>query len=183
MTLAPMRFKPHDEVTHLVGNKSSRNGSKIKLIVVHDTEGGNLAGIKDLTGLGEWFNTPASDCSAHVATDAEGNSARYVRDEDKAWHVAYYNSVSLGIEQVGFATEKVWPEAQLRETARWLAYWSHLHDVPLRKGRVLSNGTVVTTGVVRHSDLGVLGGGHHDPGSNYPLHDVLDLARAYVKHY
>lgn len=185
LALAPMRAKPHVEHTHLVVNKSARNTAKIDLIVLHATQGRNVPGLGDLVGLGNWFNDPAADCSVQVGVDGEGHSARYVRDGDKSWGCAYFNANSLNLEQVGFAEQKSWPDKQLRETARWIAYWSHLYNIPIRHGRVLANGHVATTGVVRHSELGRLGGGHRDPDihlGDYPLHEVLALARTYVKH-
>lgn len=180
---ASLRVMPHVEVRHLVHAFSSRHGTKIELMVVHDTEGPNRAGLSDLIGLGNYFDRAGSQESSTVATDAEGNSARYVRDDDKAWHVAYYNPWALGIEQIGFASQGVWPVLQVRETARWLAYWSHLHGIPIRKGRVTVDGRIITSGVVRHSELGNLGGGHHDPGTPYPLHDCMEMARDFVRHY
>jgi N-acetyl-anhydromuramyl-L-alanine amidase AmpD len=182
MAEPPTRAMPHVNVRKLVRNHSTRHGATVSLIVVHDTEGANIPGsVRDLQGLAGWFDNPAAQASSHVATDGDGNSARFVRDEDKAWHVAFYNPVSLGIEQVGFASQKQWPAAQQAETARWIAYWSHLHGVPIRKGRVSRDGRVLRSGVVRHSDLGFLGGNHNDPGPAYPLHDVLVLARGFVK--
>lgn len=175
------RATPHVEVRKLVRNQSSRHGAAPVLIVVHDTEGANIKGVADLQGLAAWFDNPAAEASSHVATDAEGNSARYVRDGEKAWHVAFYNPVSLGIEQVGFAAQKSWPLEQQKETARWVAYWAKHHGIPIRKGSVSRDGRVLKSGVVRHSDLGNLGGGHKDPGPAYPLHDVLVLARGYLK--
>lgn len=185
LALAPMRAKPHVEYTHLVQNKSSRHGAKIELIVLHATQARNIPGLTDLKGLGGWFDTPAADASANVGVDGEGLSARYVRDVDKSWGCAFYNPIALNLEQVGFAEQTSWPDKQLRETARWIALWSKEHDLPIRHGRVLSNGVVAVTGVVRHSELGRLGGGHHDPDihlGDYPLHDVLALARTYRKH-
>lgn len=159
--------------------QSSRNNAHISLIVVHDTEGANLPGIADLKGLAAYFDKPTTQASSHVATDAEGQSARMVPDDRKAWHVAYYNSASLGIEQIGFATQKAWTVRQQKETARWLAYWSRKHGIPLQKGKVAADGLILRAGVVRHSELGNLGGGHHDPGEAYPLHQVLEYARHY----
>jgi N-acetyl-anhydromuramyl-L-alanine amidase AmpD len=174
------RAMPVVRVRRPTFNQSSRNGVKPQLIVLHSTEGTNVTGLGDLTGLGSWFATKSAQVSSHVATDAEGNSARFVADGDKAWHCARYNSLSLGIEQVGKAAQTSWAEAQQRETARWMAYWSRLHGIPLQKGAV-ANGVVTRPGVLRHSELGPLGGGHSDPGHDYPLHEVLDLARRYRK--
>jgi len=176
------RFKPNVDVRDLDVGHSSRHGASIQLTVVHDTEGANIKGVTDLRNLGVVFR-PQNEKSSHVATDAEGNSARYVHDEDKAWHCAFWNSVSLGIEQIGFASQQSWPDAQLDETARWIAYWNFHHGVPIRKGIVSRDGRIIRPGVVRHSDLGVLGGGHSDPGPNYPLALVLRRARRYRAMY
>lgn len=181
MKADPNDINPTDKVIRHVRNNSSRHGAKPVLIVLHDTEGANIKGIRDLQGLGDWFDNPAAQASAHVGVDAEGNSARYVDDDLKAWHVAFYNSVSLGVEQVGFASQTKWPEAQLQETARWIARWSDLYGIPIRVGGVTRDGRVTSSGVVRHSDLGNPGGGHHDPGPNFPFGDVLRLARAYLR--
>jgi hypothetical protein len=89
----------------------------------------------------------------------------------------------LGIEQIGFASQKTWPVAQLDETSRWIAYWSFHHGIPIRKGAVSVDGRVLRSGVVRHSDLGNLGGGHQDPGANYPLAAVNARARHYRAMY
>lgn len=172
------RVTPHVVVRRNVRNQSSRNGVKPKLIVVHATESSNRPGSSDLAAIGEWFDNPASQASSHVCTDADGNSARYVLDDKKAWHCAGFNSVSLGIEQVGRAAQDSWTRDELRETARWIARWSKRHGIPIRKGEV-RGGQVTKSGVLRHSELGVVGGGHSDPGGGYPLHAVLNLARFY----
>lgn len=166
---------PRPEVRRYSRNQSSRNGSRILLIVLHDTEGANLPGIRDLEGLGNYFDTGAAQASSHAANDGEGNDARFVPDSRKAWHCAGYNSVSVGLEQIGFASQEQWPDKQVRNAAEWVAYWSRLHRIPIQRGRV-SNGQVVKPGVVLHSELGAIGGGHHDPGPAYPVDRVVALA-------
>jgi hypothetical protein len=180
MTMAD-RATPHVDYRRLVCNKSGRAGVKPSLIVVHATQSPERAGITDLQSIGAWFDTPSAQCSSHVCTDGQGHSARYVRDQEKAWHCVNYNRVSLGIEQIGFAEYGRWSEAEMRETARWIARWSVLHGIPIQKGKVAQTGApkVFRTGVVRHSDLGSLGGGHGDPGRGYELHEVLVMAREY----
>jgi N-acetyl-anhydromuramyl-L-alanine amidase AmpD len=175
------RVNPHVAYREIVCNQSSRAGARPSLIVVHATQSSNRAGLGDLAAIGSWFDNPAAQCSSHVCTDAEGNSARYVTDRMKAWHCANYNRVSLGIEQIGFAESAAWTEAEMRETARWIARWSVAWGIPIQKGVVHKTGTVavVRAGVVRHSDLGALGGGHSDPGRHYDLHEVLEMARSY----
>lgn len=173
------RYYPHVRVRRISPNQSSRNGQDIKLIVIHATAGHNRPGVSDLRNLGDWFANPASQVSSHVATDNEGNSARYVIDRRKAWHCAAYNGVSLGIEQVipGDGTEIT--RDLYRETARWIAYWSKQHGIPIRQGRT-AFGRVLRSGVVTHKSLGAPGGNHNDPGPGYDLGDLLKLARFYA---
>jgi hypothetical protein len=98
-----------------------------------------------------------------------------VPDNRKAWSCVGYNSLSLNHEQIGAAAQQTWPEAQLRNTAEWVAYWSKLHRIPIQRGRV-GSGQVIKPGVVMHSELGVIGGGHHDPGVLYPIDRVISYA-------
>lgn len=178
------RLHPNVVVRHRSPCQSERSpGVPLNMITLHDTEGANIPdSITDLAGLGDFFGRIETEASSTVADDSDGNSARYVSDHAKAWHCAAYNSASLGIEQIGFASQsrvtwlKNW--RQLRETARWIAYWSIRYGIPIRKAAV-SGGVVTRSGVIRHMDLGVLGGGHSDPGPAYPFYRVLALARAY----
>lgn len=172
---------PSVEVTRLVRNRSSRRGVKPRGIVLHTTEGHDRPGLSDLEGLGGWFDNPAASASSHVANDQEGNDARYVPDDEKAWTCAWFNAQTLNIEQIGFAKfpTATWlrsRQAQLQNTAEWVAYWSLEWGIPIQPGKTL--GPVVTTpGVLTHAQLGALGGGHHDPGVGYPLDYVLTRAR------
>jgi hypothetical protein len=52
-----------------------------------------------------------------------------------------------------------------------------MYNIPIRKGAV-SGGSVTKAGVVRHSELGGLGGGHSDPGP-YDMDAMMNLARFY----
>ena len=142
---------------------------KPEIIVLHSTESHNAPGVADLQGLGGWFGNTAAQVSSHVATDGEGHSARFVADTDKAWHCMNFNRVSLGIEQIGQAAQTSWPDAQVKATAAWIAFWSKKYGIPLTHS--------TSHGVCMHSDLGVAGGGHHDPGSSYPLGKVLAYAK------
>ena len=117
-----------------------------------------------------FFDNPRSQVSSHVANDAEGNDARIVPDEAKAFTQAAFNSISLSIEQIGFASQKEFPQAQLENTARWIAHWSRKWNIPITHS--------TTNGVCQHKDLGRAGGGHVDCGPNYPLDKVLSMARS-----
>lgn len=170
------RVHPSVDLTHISPNHSSRYGRKPNLIVLHATVSHNRPGLVDLRELGNFFGTTASRVSAHVATDAQGNSARYVYDKDKAWHCGWYNGRSLGIEQVWYPGD-LWTPECIRETARWVAQWSKLYGIPIRVGSTYG-GLVTKTGVVTHRSLGRLGGGHTDP-AHYPMTTMLVKAKYY----
>lgn len=175
------RYTPHVVVRNISRFQSSRNGTKPQLIVIHATESENRPGSDDEASIGSWFNNPSAQVSAHVCTDADGFSGRYVTDDRKAWHCARYNSVSLGIEQIGHTAQASWTRDEIRETARWVARWNLAYGIPIRKGQV-SGGSVVRSGVVTHHDLGALGGNHGDPGGAYPMQGLLSLAKFYRSH-
>lgn len=174
------RVKPNVVVERNVVNQSSRSGVRPRLIVLHSTESTEVKGSGDLAAIAAYFDNPAAQASSHVITDGDGNSARCVPDAAKAWTCVSFNSLSLNIEQIGRAASTVWSEEIQRETARWIAKWSKDWGIPIVRGAV--SGTSVTrSGVVFHSELGAAGGGHSDPGANYPIGKVLDLAEAYRK--
>lgn len=175
------RIHPNVKVRKPSPHQSSRSAVP-RLIVIHSTESHDVPkSAKDLKAVAGWFQNPASQVSSHTIVDDDGNSARCVPDDRKAWTCAHFNSVSLNVEMIGFASfgkakwRKRWRE--LRETARWIARWSKRHNIPIRRGSV-SGGSVTRSGVVTHAALGALGGNHHDPGP-FPMRRVLVLARFY----
>lgn len=172
------RIYPRVVVRRNVRNQSSRNGGRPDLIVLHTTESHNRPGTSDLTSIAAWFDNPAAQASSHVVVDADGTSARLVSDGMKAWTQAAYNPRALSVEQIGHAStsRSVWKRSyrlELDETARWIAYWSRKHDIPIRRVRPHQSG------VIGHQGLGIAGGGHHDPGEHYPWRYVLGRARVY----
>lgn len=182
--MARERFKPHVEVHRNVVCQSARpTPVQFKMITIHDTESFNVKGLADLVSVGDHFDVLATQASATVGVDNEGNSARYVPDMRKAWSVAFYNPWQLSIEHIGFAFREPveYTDLQYREGARWIAYWSYHHGIPIRKGRVSVDGRILTSGVFRHSELGRLGGGHSDPGAHFDLNKQLTYARHYLQ--
>jgi hypothetical protein len=178
------RLRPDPDIDRIVVNRSSRDGRDPGLIVLHTTEGTNRTGITDLAGLAAFFDNPAVQASSHVANDGEGHDARLVPDREKAWTCSNDNSFTLNIEQIGFAStsRRDWFKQyshQLANTARWIAYWSEKWDIPIRRG-IAPAGILIRKGVASHKQLGILGGGHWDPGPSYPMRYVLALAR-YLK--
>lgn len=176
------RMHPDVVYTKISPNQSDR-ALGISLIVLHSTESTEIPhSAADLEGIANYFANPAAQVSAHVIVDGDGHSARCVEDERKAWHCVAYNSAALGIEQIGRAASTNWDadDELVRETARWIAVFHHRHGVPIQVGAV-SGGRVTRPGVLRHMDLGVEGGGHSDPGPNYPFNHVIERAQAFAK--
>lgn len=172
------RYTPNIRVRMFTQNQSSREGAKPTLIVIHGTVSHNRLGLSDLQAIGTWFQNPDAQASSHVCTDNEGNSAIYVRPEHKAWHCAAFNRISLGIEQIMPGVDGAEVTTDLyKETARWVARWSKRFSIPIQTAQV-HNAWVTRPGVIRHSSLGVLGGGHNDPGL-YDMNLMLQLARFY----
>lgn len=162
--------RPSEQIITSVRNQSARS-TQPAVIVLHSTESTNRPGTGDLAAVVGWFNNPASQASSHVIVDNEGNAAQCVPDERKAWHVSSYNSLALGIEQIGQASQSgtSWTPQQIKKTAQYIAYWSKKYGIPITHS--------TKRGVCMHSDLGAAGGGHHDPGANYPFALVLQMAR------
>jgi N-acetyl-anhydromuramyl-L-alanine amidase AmpD len=157
------------DFTRLVRNRSSRNGSRPRLMVLHTTEGDNHPGIRDLEGLAGWFDNPDAQASSHVGIDAEGNCVRMVPDTEKAWTQGNHNPFCLSIEQVGHAsfTRRFWMLRYRRghnRVAKQLGEWSIKYDIPLEHS--------TSHGVCEHVDISGPGG-HTDCGPGYPLQYVL----------
>ena len=168
------------DYTHEVKSQSSREGGRVKLFVLHTTEGSdNPRDLADLKGLGALFDS--EEASSHFGTNVEGRIARYVGDDRKAWTQCYLNPVCLSVEQIGYAgfTREQWfgRHRQLEAAAELVLHAHRKHGVPIRRG--LTAGTrVIRSGVVQHKHLGALGCGHSDCGSGYPERYVRLLARA-----
>lgn len=174
--------QPKVEFRTDVVNRSSRNGS-IKLMVIHTAEYPNKKGIDDLKWIANFFNTPSVQASSTIATDGQGNTARLMSDSAKPWTQSAYNSASLSIENIGYmkTTKDEWFKKyhdQLKANAKWIAYWSDKHDIPIRRAWTVGGG-IQRSGVATHKQLGAAGGGHGDPGRGYPAGYVIKLARYY----
>jgi N-acetyl-anhydromuramyl-L-alanine amidase AmpD len=171
--------------THIVRNQSERRGP-ILAVAVHSTESADLPGTTDdLRSIRNWFDNPTSQASSHIGIDGQGNTELWVHSDRKAWTIGAANSFTVNIEFVARAAqgEAAWEEAQIKQGARWAAYWALKYDIPQHKGRVRDiNGLCVCLdrGVIRHSDVTAAGfGTHTDPGPNFPMDDFLDAMRYY----
>lgn len=156
-------------------NHSSRGGSSVRLVVVHTAEGA-----RTYQDLGRFFQNPAAQVSSHVGIDDTlGTIGEYVQRSEKAWTVAAYNPVSVNAETVGFASWSTdeWHkhDNMLQNTAMWIREECAHFGLPIVKLTALQAQTH-GRGVCGHVELGLSGGGHHDPGPGFPWDYVLHLA-------
>ena len=132
-------------------NQSSRKGQTIRGIVIHETEGGYLGAVG-------WLMRTGGDSSAHLILKEDGSEAtQLVPWGGKAWHACNANSHTLGLEIAGF-TASPNQQAQIDRAARICAYWCKRFGIPP------AHANRAWDGICTHKDLGVWGGGHHDPG-------------------
>lgn len=162
----------------LVRNYSSRNGRRPVLLVVHDTESPNAAGTQDLKAIAAWFNNPSSQASSNYVTDADGNTLELVPETAKAWTQSWFNGWAISDELIGYASQRSWPDAQLRAVARVFAAAAARWGIPVQRGAV-SGCSITRPGIVQHSDLGACGGGHHDAGASFPVARFVKLVHDY----
>jgi hypothetical protein len=132
-------------------NFSDRHGERIRLVVVHDTEG-------SYEGAVAWFAQKASQVSAHfVMREDGGEVTQMVPLAAKAWHACNFNPFSVGIEGAGTAAKGFSP-AWWKGMAKIVAWTLHAYDLPPRWAEGGQG-----DGFCSHYDLGTAGGGHHDP--------------------
>lgn len=159
-------------------NVSSRGGSKVRLIVLHTSEGATT-----YQSLGNFFANPSSQVSSHVGTDDTPNTVgEYVQRGSKAWTSANANPVAVQNELCTPSGGYLWTDAQWRQhpnmlanCAQWIKEEATAFGIPIVKlSAAQAQGS--SAGVCQHRDLGSWGGGHVDCGNGFPMDYVLSLA-------
>lgn len=157
----------------------------VRLIVLHSAECGEVATAAE--ALASWAsgtNHP-NGASWHFAVDCD-SITQSVEMNDIAWHAGTVNGYSIGIEQAGRAaqTKEQWNDdfssSMLANTAKLVAVIAGLYDLPIEHCTELNSPTA--TGICTHADVTkafAVKNGHWDPGPNYPLEKVLEMARAF----
>lgn len=165
-------------------NYSARSGS-VRLVVVHTAEGA-----RSFRDLGGFFGNASSQVSSHVGIDNErGSIGEYVKRPDKAWTQSAYNSMAVSVELCGAPFNTSTPcganwsgaewnehDAMLANLADWIREECEHYNLPITKLSA-SQAQGTGRGVCGHVDLGAAGGGHYDPGPNFPWSRVMDMAR------
>jgi hypothetical protein len=157
-------------------NYSSRGGSRVRLIVVHTAEGALT-----IESLGSFFASSSSGVSSHTGADDTPNTVgEYVKRGNKAWTQANANPYSVAIELCAFASwsSADWARhpAMLENCGRWIAEEARAFGIPLKRLSA-AEAQGGAAGVCGHNELGASGGGHWDPGPDFPWADVLAIAQ------
>jgi N-acetyl-anhydromuramyl-L-alanine amidase AmpD len=97
-------------------NCSSRNGERIRRVIMHYTTSRNV------DGTISHFLTPSSQVSAHYVIARDGRIIQMVLDTDKAWHAKGANADSIGIEHSAAQGDQMTAQQELSSIAlvRWL---------------------------------------------------------------
>jgi PKD repeat protein len=83
-------------------NYSSRNGTAISAVAIHDIEGTYSSCIS-------WFKNCNAQASAHyVLRSSDGQITQMILESNKAWHVGSENPYSIGLEHEGYASQTGW---------------------------------------------------------------------------
>lgn len=152
--------------TRFVGNSSSRNGTRPRVIVWHQTVSHDSPGWADQDGLTAMANRRSSGVSWHLLVGSrDGNCTYTVPLTLKAWTQANANPFSIGIEVQAFGDEPSYVTARGKATLlRVTRAAAKQFGIPLQRGKV-SGCRVARAGIVEHHDLGTCGGGHVDVAS------------------
>lgn len=83
-------------------NYSSRAGTAISAVTIHDVEG-------SYAGCISWFQNCAASVSAHyVLRSSDGQVTQMVLEASKAWHVGSENPYTVGLEHEGYNNNASW---------------------------------------------------------------------------
>ncbi len=83
-------------------NYSSRSGTAVSAVVIHDVEG-------SYSGCISWFQNTSSQVSAHyVLRSSDGQVTQMVLESNKAWHVGSENPYTIGFEHEGYVAQTGW---------------------------------------------------------------------------
>ncbi|MCB1560844.1 MAG: N-acetylmuramoyl-L-alanine amidase [Xanthomonadales bacterium] len=81
------------------GNNYSTAWNSTSAVILHTMEGSYAGAIS-------WFKNPSAQVSAHyLIRKSDGQITQMVREHHQAWHAAYHNSYTIGIEHDGYASD------------------------------------------------------------------------------
>ena len=143
---------------HASPNVSDRQHGIVPYLVVLHRPVGSYAGAE------RTLTDRAAQVSAHILTDSNREAVQLVPWDRKAWTCASFNSVSYNLE----IDDDAWngnDPAAFATAARIAAFLCKRTGIPPS----WSSDPSRVPGLVRHYDLGRLGGGHTDPTTDTRL--------------
>lgn len=183
-TTAPPAAAPTDQpgaVWRASPNYNSRvagDGGIVHMVIIHSCEGG-------YSGCWSWLTSTVSEVSAHYVVREDGAEiSELVRESSRAWHIgATYdaslngahelklqgvqsNHFTIGVEHAGFASQSVWPTAQIDASARLVCEITKRWQIPRDRQHIVS-----------HAQLQPYN--RTDPGRDWPWDDYMARVNRY----
>lgn len=168
------------------GRRGVNGDGRIHGAVIHDMESGEGVGTAESTA--NYFATGVTRPSSAEYCIDSNSIVQCVRDGDEAYHAPPASRHTLGLEHAGMArqTPAQWRDpyswAMLRRSAEFLAfkagqYGFYIPDHFQTPAELLKVG--YCNSVTTHNNVSVAWkeSQHWDPGSGYPEHDYLAMAR------
>ncbi|HEY5924938.1 MAG TPA: N-acetylmuramoyl-L-alanine amidase [Kofleriaceae bacterium] len=140
---------------------ANRGVGDITSIIIHDTEG-------SYSGTISWFKDPDANVSAHyVIRSSDGHIAQMVDEKNVAWHIACFNTSSIGLEHEGYAAkpDQWFTEAMYAESAKLTAYLADKYMIEKSHGPIQGHGEAPDCST------------HTDPGPGWKWDHYIDLVR------
>ena len=145
----------------------------ITCIVLHTAE--TPATSSSARAVAEWQSRADRPSSYHVIVDSQW-TMRTVRDQDTAFHVADFNSGSLGLSWATRASDwnvnRRWDGMALARAAAVARQWQALYDIP-RRWLTRPEAMRGIKGFVRHSTMDPAR--RSDPGLKFPADTFFQL--------
>lgn len=175
----PKHRGPVENGPRAAHDSGHRDPSRIRLIVMHDTEGGTARGVAS------YFASRSARASTHWVVDQE-RAVRCLPDDVIPWGAPGANTDGIHIEQCGYAkwSRLQWyrHQATLKRSAWVAARTCVRYGIPARwlTDKQLRDG--VSEGFVTHNQVSRVfrGSSHWDPGPNYPRTYFIRLVKRRV---
>lgn len=165
---------------------ASRWPGSIRLVVIHDTEGGGFPKQPPARGVANYGASRSARASWHVTVD-ETEAIRCLPDDVVAWAAPGANTDGLQLEICGHArwSRLQWfrHQATLKRSAWVVARWCVLYGIPARWLTDRQLADRASEGLCTHAQCSRVfrGSDHTDPGPNFPAGYFLWLVKRRVK--
>ena len=108
--------------TYPTPNFTKGRRDSVRWVIVHCSRSGIL-GNDDWTSTINWFANPAAKASSHLLIGRDGRVGRFVEDSDTAWHAAFHNPYTLGIEICQPTADTPFTDAEIVSAAGCVRDW------------------------------------------------------------